>query len=146
MLDRIKSTKGVFTGDQDELRPAWVYCLFYAFTQDQPEILIPVSCKSQQISEWVQRFQACHFIPKPGTKHLFPVSCKQVQTFYTGTSSYWSEFVLVSCKYHPFKWKWSLQLMKQLEQLPRILKVSCSSLDFFQASLNHIISLYLSLP
>ena len=92
------STKGVFTGDQDKLRPAWV-CLFYAFTQDQPEILIPVSCKSQQISEWVQRFQACHFIPKPGTKHLFPVSCKQLQTFYTGTSSYWSEFVQVSCKY-----------------------------------------------
>ena len=68
---------------------------------------------SQQISDRVQKFQACmllgqpyiywektyRFIPKPGTKHLVPVSCKQLQTFHAGTSSYRSEFVPVSCKY-----------------------------------------------
>ena len=38
------------------------------------------------------------FIPKPGTKHLVPVSCKQLQKFHTGRGSYRSEFVPVSCK------------------------------------------------
>ena len=38
-----------------------------------------------------------HFIPKPGTKHLVPVSCRQLQKVYTGTSSYRSELVPVSC-------------------------------------------------
>ena len=43
--------------------------------------------------------KACNFVPKPGTKHFFPVSCKRLQKFHTGKSSYWSEFVPVSCKY-----------------------------------------------
>ena len=37
--------------------------------------------------------------PKPGTKHFAPVSCKRLQKFHTGLTSYRSEFVPVSCKY-----------------------------------------------
>ena len=43
--------------------------------------------------------KTCHFIPKPGTKHFVAVSCKRLQKFHTGTSSYRFEFVPVSCKY-----------------------------------------------
>ena len=69
--------------------------------------------KWQQISDCVQKFQACiafgsaiylldktyHFIPKPGTKNLVSVLCKRLQNVHTSTSSYRSEFVPVSCKY-----------------------------------------------
>ena len=40
-----------------------------------------------------------HFVPKPGTKNFVPVSCKRLQKFHTGLSSYRPEFVPVSCKY-----------------------------------------------
>ena len=43
--------------------------------------------------------KTCHFVPKPGTKHFVPVSCKRLQKFHTGKTSYWSELVPVSCKY-----------------------------------------------
>ena len=39
------------------------------------------------------------FVPKPGTKHFVPVSCKHLQKFHIGLSSYRSELVPVSCKY-----------------------------------------------
>ena len=68
---------------------------------------VPFSCKLQQISDGLEEFQAryafgsaiylldkrYHFVPKPGTKHFVPVSCKRLQKFRTGTSSYRSEFV-----------------------------------------------------
>ena len=43
--------------------------------------------------------KTCHFVPKSGTKHFVPVSCKRLQKFHTGLTSYRSEFVPVSCKY-----------------------------------------------
>ena len=43
------------------------------------------------------------FVQKPDTKHFVPVSCKLLQKFYTGSSSYWSEFILV--KYPLTVWR-----------------------------------------
>ena len=43
--------------------------------------------------------KTCHFVPKSGTKHFVPVSCKRLQTFHTDLNSYRSEFFPVSCKY-----------------------------------------------
>ena len=31
--------------------------------------------------------KTCHFVPKQGTKHFVPVSCKRLQKFHTGLSS-----------------------------------------------------------
>ena len=43
--------------------------------------------------------KTCHFVPKSGTKHFVPVSCKRLQTFHTDLNSYRCEFFPVSCKY-----------------------------------------------
>ena len=43
--------------------------------------------------------KTCHFVPKSGTKHFVPVSCKRLQTFHTDLNSYRFEFFPVSCKY-----------------------------------------------
>ena len=55
--------------------------------------------------------KTCHFVPKPGTKHFVPVSCKRLRKFHTGKTSYRSEFVTVSCTY-------SLSLYRAGEEKP----------------------------
>ena len=58
-----------------------------------------------------------HFVPKPGTKHFVPVSCKRLQKFHTGLNSYRSEFVPVSCKY-------PLKLSNDLVELGNVTQAS----------------------
>ena len=129
-------SKGVFTWDQDKLRPP--YISFYSSTWDRPdhelnsdrsdfvsvvgsrrEILKPgpeISSLYPFGSAIYLLEKTCRFIPKPGTKHLVPVSCKQLQKFHTSTSSYRCEFVPVSCKY-PLSCRWRKLLCSSLTDM-----------------------------
>ena len=108
---------GVFTCNQDERRPAWVRIGLHTFLlfrlhetglkmNSDLSDFVSIAGQRREISTLYAVGSAIylldkryHFVPKPGTKHFAPVSCKRLQEFHTRTSSYWADFAPVPCKY-----------------------------------------------
>ena len=149
------TAKGVFTWDRDELRPAWVCidpqsCLFMCLHEtgltlsrllDRDEKFlyrsefVPFSYKWQQISDRVQKFQACMIL---GQWYLFSgiYLTKHVSLSRNQAPSISSWFHVNGCKYFRPVWV-HIGLSSSLSHV-NTLKVCCTAhLPFSKTTSTH---------